>query len=542
MKARVLAILRFPSMVEWFLLVVGLVLAWRYFWVMDDAYIYFRYVDNLLFLDRGLVYNAGEYVEGFTSPLWTLVLIAVRTTTLSYWTLVFVCMVLFWLAFWAAAVRINRRLSPEGPTVNFPLAFAAGCYGLLTYLSSGLETPLVQLTGVAFALAFLEPRSRIWHLLIGLAPILRHELVIPLTVWGAWFLFRFRRPPWVAIATAVVTLLGWLLFRIIYYAELFPNTFYLKDEANWRQGYNYLKDSNDAYHFTTALVVLAVMALACWSRDRGRGLAGGFEAGGRHIGPLEVRGMMLLTALTSLIYTARVGGDFMHYRFLAFPVCLGALACGGIVESFFRFLDLGRTHRFVAPIVSILLVAGSFTSQPVQLRNHPVGSIKKTRKNAAIDDANWYRSRKDLIPSLNQLGESRRQFARYRKATDAQRKHDGVVTGGWSVALYRKFDKFVIHDWGLTDPVLARIKMKSDRPGHKSKLHRYARSVARVHRHARDNRGPGMYRRAVKARQAPKWIRRNLPQIELLEKKIYNRHSFGENLRLAFGERPVIIP
>ena len=61
-------------------LVVGLVFVARYRWLIDDAFVYFRYVDNLLFLGRGLVYNQGEYVEGFSSPLWTLLLTLLRAS------------------------------------------------------------------------------------------------------------------------------------------------------------------------------------------------------------------------------------------------------------------------------------------------------------------------------------------------------------------------------------------------------------------------------------------------------------------------------
>ena len=48
--------------------------AWRAYglwWCTDDAYISFRYARNLVD-GLGLVYNAGERVEGFTNPLWTL--------------------------------------------------------------------------------------------------------------------------------------------------------------------------------------------------------------------------------------------------------------------------------------------------------------------------------------------------------------------------------------------------------------------------------------------------------------------------------------
>ena len=77
-----------PSPIEWLCLAAGLALTLHYAWVLDDAYVYFRYVDNLLFLDRGLVYNPGEYVEGYSSPLWLLLLAALRATELNFWILV----------------------------------------------------------------------------------------------------------------------------------------------------------------------------------------------------------------------------------------------------------------------------------------------------------------------------------------------------------------------------------------------------------------------------------------------------------------------
>ncbi|MDQ3021283.1 MAG: hypothetical protein M3R36_12050 [Bacteroidota bacterium] len=42
-------------------------------WVIDDLYIYFRYVNNFI-NGKGIVYNPGEFVEGFSSFSWFLLL------------------------------------------------------------------------------------------------------------------------------------------------------------------------------------------------------------------------------------------------------------------------------------------------------------------------------------------------------------------------------------------------------------------------------------------------------------------------------------
>src|SRR4051794_34473014 len=44
-------------------------------WVSDDGLITFRYAANVL-AGRGFVYNPGEFVQGYTHPLWMLLLVA----------------------------------------------------------------------------------------------------------------------------------------------------------------------------------------------------------------------------------------------------------------------------------------------------------------------------------------------------------------------------------------------------------------------------------------------------------------------------------
>src|SRR5262245_20357710 len=49
----------------------------RYFWIDDDEMISMRYARNLVD-GHGLVWNAGEPVEGYTNPLWTLIMAAMH--------------------------------------------------------------------------------------------------------------------------------------------------------------------------------------------------------------------------------------------------------------------------------------------------------------------------------------------------------------------------------------------------------------------------------------------------------------------------------
>ncbi|MEE2886561.1 MAG: hypothetical protein VX951_03930, partial [Planctomycetota bacterium] len=52
---------------------LGLVHAYSLFWTCDDAFISFRYSDNLI-EGKGLRYNAVEKVEGYSNFLWTILI------------------------------------------------------------------------------------------------------------------------------------------------------------------------------------------------------------------------------------------------------------------------------------------------------------------------------------------------------------------------------------------------------------------------------------------------------------------------------------
>lgn len=50
--------------------------------IIEDANIHNRYIDRF-FMGKGLTFNDGEFVEGFSNPLWLIVLIIIKTILLS---------------------------------------------------------------------------------------------------------------------------------------------------------------------------------------------------------------------------------------------------------------------------------------------------------------------------------------------------------------------------------------------------------------------------------------------------------------------------
>lgn len=506
--------------------IVGLGLVLRYLWLVDDSFIYFRYVDNLVFLGRGLVFNAGEYVEGFTSPAFALLLAALRLTRLDFFSLIGGIAVLSFLGTFALWLRVDRALA--GPIrLSLPALLLAPCYGVTQYFSSGLETPLVLLSASVTAVFILERRNRLWGILFGLVPIVRHELAVPFVLVLLWFSVRERRVPWWPLGSAALSVGGWLCFRVYYYAELLPNTFYLKDESSPEQGLLYLQNSFGPY----PLVYVAVGALA---------LLGYLAV--RRRAPLrsEARMVMLVAALASLGYVVRVGGDMLHFRFVLFPAVLLALSSSGSLEAVLARAGVvpGSVPR---ALLAVALLAAGAACYPAQLQSHPLSLHEKMQKVNGISESSWHRQQADLAFRAGRPAEDRAQRAAYAQYLTSGARSQGLVLHGWCAKLYKDFPSYALHDWGLTDPWLARLNVPADRPGHKGALNRvFGPQLFRMRQRVAP--GPGSVRAAVEGGHAPPFIQKNQKAAEVVEAKAYNRHDFFDNLRLALTRVPKLEP
>jgi len=119
-------------------------------WTSDDAYISFRYARNLV-NHLGLVYNAGERVEGYTNFLWTLwcalgLRLGIRPESWAN---------LSGVACFAATIALLAALSWRRYRAGWPLSavpFAALALGVhrdaCVFATGGLETALFTLLAV----------------------------------------------------------------------------------------------------------------------------------------------------------------------------------------------------------------------------------------------------------------------------------------------------------------------------------------------------------------------------------------------------------
>jgi hypothetical protein len=518
-----------PSLTEWLCLVAGLFLVQHYAWLYDDAFVYFRYVDNLIHLDYGLVYNQGEYAEGYSSPLWALILIVLRAMGLSYWPIVLLIAYAGFLAYWWALVVLNHRIvGDRSVSVNLPLCYSTFVYALGAYFTSGLESPLIHVAAIAYAILIFNPASSIAALLVAISPLIRPELALPLVLSVICTGFRLRRVPWLLVSTAFVSNATWLVFRITYYADLFPTTYYLKNIVDIPQGLIYLNNTMGVYH-AWALLITGAVAFALLSR----------RESGRDWQRLPERLVILVIAGSVAAYAVKIGGNAQHFRYLSFSFCLAVSALAGIPEwalSRWRAAHSGpssshgATAQGAALGLGVIFALWGFIGYPPQLSSHPFRAQAESEWVDRIYDSYWHRHHDPFVKNIMQGWDQIELYELFR-SEDPALQYRGIESGFWCGDNYRRFHLRIIHSLGLTEPILARVIMASDRPSHKFGLIPLAeemRDLQRIY-----STEPGSYRRAVEAGEAPAWIANNLESIEQIEAKSRNRHRFFENLKLA---------
>ncbi len=500
-------------------LACGLFLTIHYAWLMDDAFVYFRYVDNLLFLKLGLVYNAGEYVEGFSSPLWVLLLTAGRALHANYWLLVRGLGVASFLGFWILMVATHHRLSKRDH-LDLPLILLTFNYGVLSSFTSGLETPLVQVAAASFAWHVVNPRSRAGQVLVGLAPLVRHELLLPWLLSVPWARHRTGSWPRWSLSVALTTLGGWSLFRIVYYAALLPNTFYLKNMTWIAQGLRYVWDTAFTYGY---FVILPLAGFGIWALHRR----------GKDFPQLGARGVMVLMALSVMAYVVKIGGDFLHYRYLAFSIPLLLLPISGLLESIISGIA-PRARRWLLPQIGLVVAAGTSFLYPHALDGHPYTLRGGYLGHGVLEDAMTHRLRPELARKPWESGAGFDKRGAYREYWRHRSKYGFalIVADYWCVRNYDHFDWYVIQSLGLTDPVLSRIELPNERPGHRWHLHPLGQQLAELR--GKFGFGPGLYERAIHGGDAPDWVLANRRALRVIDRRSYNRHRFFENLDLAF--------
>jgi hypothetical protein len=225
----------------------------RLAWLADDSFISFRYAWNLVH-GHGLVYNAGEYVEGYTNLLWTLLMAAAMAVgvvpEVSSKALGIIC----WLLL-AAVLALRSWRHRDRAFLPLAAALVLLMDDYQTWATGGLETSMFTLLSVAGVLLASGPRTGPRCLvlagsLLAAAVATRPDGVVfaAVGVAGAWLVNHDvpsrQRLALVAALTVPLIVAGVALasFSLLYYGDLFPTAFYSKSALDpyYGQGFTYL--------------------------------------------------------------------------------------------------------------------------------------------------------------------------------------------------------------------------------------------------------------------------------------------------------------
>lgn len=331
---------------------------------IDDSFIFYRYGRSLA-LGQGLTFNAGQYVEGFSSPLWTLLCGLLHLFPISDphpWMQAlgsWCALVAVWLVFF-----VGRKLFDDQGWAMLPAFLLVCTPAWACYATSGMETSLHICLLSAALLSFLHTGIDLrLGLIMGVAALCRPEtpyLFGVLCVFGWLFqqLDPESTPKWSwSKATASVALFvslwgGWLLFRSLYYGALLPNTYWAKAlpfASGFRLGLEYVIRYLQATYGLSLLALLVLLVLRRW----------------------HLLGLGLLW-LFFCLPVLRLGGDWMpmfrfFYHYAPFEVVLWSSALWALCGALKLEERIERQSWLVGGLIAsgcLLLLSSSFQQAP----------------------------------------------------------------------------------------------------------------------------------------------------------------------------------
>ncbi|MHC4514283.1 MAG: hypothetical protein ACYS5W_11345 [Planctomycetota bacterium] len=422
-------------------------------WLCDDAFISFRYARNLA-TGHGLVFNAGEHVEGYTNFLWTLLI------ALGLWAgaraeiTAQVLGVLCYLGTLWLLLRVGCR--PEhrnraGAVVPLAVLALSLHHHASSMASFGLETAMLALLVTAALVVLVQTKAARGSLLAGalltLATLTRPDGALPyLVACVATLLAALGRRKlgsfWALVAPGIVVGVPYLLWKVAYYGDVLPNTFYARSAAEpypsqglWYVGLYFL-------YYPLLWIGLVTPLVLLFRRRRPEPDASGWA---------DLRAPLWISAFTVpyLVYVVWVGGDFMFARF-CLPVtpalCLGLQ------------LLVPALGTLAARIGVLLLVAVSLISQATLTDVKQVGPSDL----GIAEERNYYHPNAVVL---------HRHLGRY--LHEQMAGHEPVVAVGGAAAMLAYYCEWptVIELHGLTDRTIARRRIgRRSRVGHEKSL------------------------------------------------------------------------
>jgi hypothetical protein len=341
-------------------------------------------------------------------------------------------------------------------------------------LETALFTCLVTASVVVLIGHGLRERTRLFlsGTALVLATLTRPDGLLFLVTMGgivvirAWSLkkeWKDLRHEVTAFLLPSAVFIPYALWKLAYYGNLLPNTYYAKSGGGFHisQGLTYVSTYLSAYPSTYVLLLVPVVLFVLFRRSGTfRGFLSNVFAEHRLTVSL-ICGLMSVTYI--LFFVIRVGGDFMFARFIVPTVPLLYLAA----EAVFRVLAENRKRLMLAGLmlIPLLVSTADVWSRDRLFVTNEEGQRMLRGENSGIIDEHWFWTKpftqdgQNAIVMLRGIGETLQTYFDCLTVRI-------LIRGQACLAYYSKATE-VIENWGLTDAFIARQEMEGrGRVGH----------------------------------------------------------------------------
>jgi len=324
------------------------VLCYFYF-TIDDSYIGFRYAQNFA-QGKGLVFNLGEKVEGYSNFLWMVILGLLSRLNLGIELTAKILGITFSVLAIFILLSLSRRISQDKRNSNalcLLLLLISPGFGL--WAVSGMETALFTFLVTAGVFCYVSDENK---RIFSLAPVLFALAAMTRPEGAAFFMvsflhrliFRLKEhriyfKDFIWLASFAVIYFPYFIWRFNYYGYLFPNTVYAKVNHGFQQYTAGLKYIFRFLQYNTAGFLFPVLAIIfVYGTKRRR------EFWASYLG-------LIILFYTGFIFL--VGGDWMHeFRFFVPILPVAYLIIQEGVKLFYQFIPQERFPSFVATKIS----------------------------------------------------------------------------------------------------------------------------------------------------------------------------------------------
>ncbi len=253
------------------------VLAWSNRFIQDDAFISFRYAQNFA-RGLGLVWNAGERVEGYTNFLWTLLLSVPHYLNFDPIKFVTVTGLLLFEASLYFTFQLGSRLFASRSLALLTVVLLGTNFTFSSYATGGLETQLQAFLFVSSLCVFLDcqrsPRAYrkllLLSFILSAAVLTRLDSLLVVCLLLALVLIRIagltdsKREKLQRLLVLLIPFLllvgAWLIWKWHFYGSIIPNTFYVKVSPRlfWWRGLIYVYSFFVSYWLIVFPIMLAI--------------------------------------------------------------------------------------------------------------------------------------------------------------------------------------------------------------------------------------------------------------------------------------------